>query len=187
MECRSFLTLDADEAEPCFLEHFAEHCKHAAAIYTTHGSTPQDPRVRIIVPFEKDISPDCYVAVARYYAAEWGIDQFDDCSFRVNQLMFWPTTPADVEYVCKVIPGPFLNAMEYLEQHPNWRDCSMLPASSRSRRCACRTAGSRRILFQRMGRSVLSADVHDPGDYQKVPGKCLCRVYGRRPLRLYSW
>ncbi|WP_051600555.1 YfjI family protein [Eubacterium sp. AB3007] len=131
VECRSFLTLDADEAEPCFLEHFAEHCKHAAAIYTTHGSTPQDPRVRIIVPFEKDISPDCYVAVARYYAAEWGIDQFDDCSFRVNQLMFWPTTPADVEYVCKVIPGPFLNAMEYLEQHPNWRDCSMLPASSR--------------------------------------------------------
>lgn len=133
VECRSFLSLDGDSVKPGFIEYFAKGCKFAAAIYTTHGHTPEEPRARILIPFTQDISADCYAAVARYYAAEWGMDQFDICSYRVNQLMYWPTTPSDGEYICKIVDGPFMDAMAFLEQHPGWRDCSLLPTSSREK------------------------------------------------------
>ena len=133
VECRSFLTLDSDDAEPGFIDRFEKGCKYAAVIYTTHGHRPEAPRVRIVMPFAEDITPDCYVAVSRYYAALWGIDQFDPCSYRVNQLMYWPTTPKDGEYICRVIDGPFFNAEEFLADYPDWRDCSKLPTSSKEK------------------------------------------------------
>jgi len=133
VECRSLLSLDADHAEPGFIERFERECGVAAAIYTTHGHTPEAPRVRIVIPFEEDITPDCYAAVARYYAARWGIDQFDECSYKVNQLMHWPTTPADGEYICRIIDGPAFDPMSFLSAYPDWQDCSKLPVSSRER------------------------------------------------------
>lgn len=131
VECRSFLSLDGDNVGPGFLERFVSGCGYAAVLYTTHSHTPESPRVRILIPFTEDISPDCYTAVAGYYAAEWGIDRFDPCSFRVNQMMYWPTTPSDGEYICRVVDGPFMDAMEFLGKYPNWRDCSAIPVSGR--------------------------------------------------------
>lgn len=131
--CRSMLTMDADLAEPGFIDRFVREWKYAAILYTTHSHTPEMPRVRIIVPFATEITPDAYVAVARFFAAHWGIDQFDECSYKVNQMMYWPTTPTDGEYICKVIEGEFFDAMKFLEGFPNWQDCSTLPTSSRER------------------------------------------------------
>ena len=136
VQCRSLLSLDGDNAEPGFIEEFAQGCGYAAVLYTTHSHTPEEPRVRILIPLEEDVTPDCYVAVARYFAAEWGIGRFDPCSYKVNQLMYWPTTPSDGEYICRVIDGPFLNAARFLEKYPDWRDCSKLPASDKEKQ-AC--------------------------------------------------
>ena len=129
--CRSMLTLDCDHANTDFIVRFASGCKYAACLYTTHGHTPEAPRVRIIVPMTRNITPDEYVAIARYFADEWGIDQFDECSYRPHQLMYWPTTPANGEYVFKRIDGTWLDPDTYLAAHPNWQDCSLLPTSSR--------------------------------------------------------
>ncbi len=129
--CRSMLTLDCDHADVDFIDRFFSGCKYIACLYTTHGHTPEAPRVRIIVPITRDITPDEYVAIARYYADEWGIDQFDECSYRPHQLMYWPTTPANGEYVFKRIYGAWLDPDTYLAAHPNWQDCSLLPTSSR--------------------------------------------------------
>jgi predicted P-loop ATPase len=129
--CRSMLTMDLDQAEVGFIERFCTTCKFAAALYTTHGHIPEKPRVRIIIPFTRDTSVDEYAAIARYYAAEWGIDQFDECSYRPNQLMYWPTTPANGEYIFKRIDGAWLDPDVYLAAHPNWKECSLLPTSSR--------------------------------------------------------
>lgn len=133
MICRSLLTLDSDSAKTDFLSRFKQDCRHAAVVYTTHGHTPEAPRYRIVIPFEEDITPDCYNAVARYFAAQWGIDQFDVCSYKVNQLMYWPSSPADGEYICEVIEGPWLNAMDFLAAYPDWQDISKLPIASKEK------------------------------------------------------
>ena len=129
--CRSMLTHDADHADTDFIEKFTSGCKYAAALYTTHGHTPENPRVRIIVPFTRDVTPDEFTAIGRYFAEEWGIDQFDECSYRPQQLMYWPTTPANGEYVFRRIDGEWLDPDKYLSAHPNWKDCGLLPTSSR--------------------------------------------------------
>lgn len=108
VKSRSMLTLDNDNAEPGFIERFGSECEYAAVLYTTHGHTSENPRVRIIVPLAEDISPDAFVAAARYFAARWGINQFDECSYKVNQLMYWPSTPVDGEYICKVVEGQYI-------------------------------------------------------------------------------
>lgn len=129
--CRSMLTEDVDHADDDFIKNFTAGCNYASCLYTTHGHTPEAPRVRIIVPLTRDVTPDEYVAMTRYFAAEWGIDQFDECSYRPHQLMYWPTTPANGEYVFRHIEGEWMNPDAYLSVHPNWQDCSLLPTSSR--------------------------------------------------------
>lgn len=131
VDFRSMLTLDADHAKAGFIEKFIEECRYAACLYTTHGHTPEAPRCRILVPAKRNMTSDEYVAIARYFADEWGIDQFDICSYKVNQLMYWPTTPKDGEYICKVIEKEWLDPDVYLAAHPNWRNCAELPTSSR--------------------------------------------------------
>ena len=127
---RSMLTMDADAATPDFIESYAMLSPYASYLYTTHGHTPEAPRVRVIVPFTRDVSSDEYQAIARYFAAEWGIDQFDECSYRPHQLMYWPTTPSNGEYVYKEVEGEWLDPDQFLADRP-WKDCSLLPTSSR--------------------------------------------------------
>lgn len=129
--CRSVLALDGDKLEKGFFDRFKAGCPYAAAFYSTHSHTPESPRGRFLLPLSRDVSPDEYVAIARYFADEWGMDQFDECSYKVNQLMYWPTTPSNGEYVFGVVDGPWLDPDEYLAKYPNWRDCSLLPTSSR--------------------------------------------------------
>jgi putative DNA primase/helicase len=129
--CRSMLTMDADHAEVGYIDRFLRDFDHAACLYTTHGHTPEAPRCRIIVPLTRDVSPDEYVALARFFAADWGIDQFDECSYKPNQLMYWPTTPSNGEFISKTTKGDWLDPDTVLAAHPDWKDCSLLPTSSR--------------------------------------------------------
>ena len=131
VEVRSMLTQDADHAGIGFIDSFEMLCPYASCLYTTHGHTPEAPRVRVVVPLTRDVTPDEYAAISRLFAAEWGIDQFDECSHRPHQLMYWPTTPADGEYVFKRCDGEWLDPDRYLAAHPGWRDCASLPRSSR--------------------------------------------------------
>lgn len=62
---RSMLTLDADHAEKDFIDRFVRDCKYTAALYTTHGHTTEKPRVRIIVPLLRDVTPDEFTAIGR--------------------------------------------------------------------------------------------------------------------------
>ncbi len=131
VEGRSMLTQDADHAGIGFIDSYEMLCPYASCLYTTHGHTPEAPRVRVVVPLTRDVTPDEYAAISRLFAAEWGIDQFDECSHRPHQLMYWPTTPADGEYVFKRCDGEWLDPDRYLAAHPGWRDCAGLPRSAR--------------------------------------------------------
>ncbi len=131
VEGRSMLTQDADHAGIGFIDSYEMLCPYASCLYTTHGHTPEAPRVRVVVPLTRDVTPDEYAAISRFFAAEWGIDQFDECSHRPHQLMYWPTTPADGEYVFKRCDGEWLDPDRYLAAHPGWRDCAGLPRSAR--------------------------------------------------------
>jgi predicted P-loop ATPase len=79
----------------------------------------------------RDVTPDEFVAISRYFAEELGMDMFDECSYNPCQLMYWQSTPSDGEYVFEVINGKWLNPDAVLAARPNWRNFSQFPTSSR--------------------------------------------------------
>ncbi len=134
VESRSMLSFDGDYITEEFLSSFESTFPYAAVLYSTHSSVPSQPRVRILCPLTRDVTPDEFVAVSRYVAEDIGIDYFDECSYRTNQLMYWPTVPSDGEYIFKVREGEWLNPDEVLSAHPEWTDPEKLPVSSREKK-----------------------------------------------------
>ena len=131
VSCRSLWTPDLDNATPEFVALLPNKLHFKCAVYSTHSHTPVAPRLRIVAPFTRDISADEFVAVSRYVAAELGMDMFDECSFIPNQLMYWPTCPANGDYLIEFVDGELLDPDKILAAHPDWQDCSLLPTTSR--------------------------------------------------------
>ena len=122
---RSMITLDEDKLKVEFFDEF--NPSYFAVVYTTHSHLPEKPRARILIPLMRDVTPDEYNAIARYLAAEIGIEQIDPCSFEINQLMYWPTCSSDGEYVCRKYGKDWLDPDVFLAAHPDWKDCTKLP------------------------------------------------------------
>ena len=131
VESRSGITLDADHADSGFIDTVEMLFPHNCAIYSTHSHTPKIPRLRVVIPLSRDVTPDEYAALSRLVADEIGMDFFDDSTYEPERLMYWPSTPSDGEYVFKVIDGDELDPDKYLAKLSNWRDCSLWPTSSR--------------------------------------------------------
>lgn len=133
VESRSMLTLDVDNAKLSFLDEYTALSPYETFIYSTHSHRPEAPRLRLVIPLTREISPDEYQAVTRFFASEYGINQFDPCSFIPSQLMFWPTVSRDGEYIFKEVGGKELDPDEFLSLHPGWEDPTTLPTTSKER------------------------------------------------------
>lgn len=131
VECRSLLTLDVDNASLTFLDEYLALCPYETLIYSTHGHTPSAPRYRLVIPLTRDVTPEEYNAITRLFAAEQGINQFDPCSFIPSQLMFWPTTSADGEYIFREVEGDPLDPDLFLSRYTDWKDPLSLPTSAK--------------------------------------------------------
>ena len=131
VEVRSMLALDGDRIDRAFLDNYESICPYTSALYTTHSSTDENPRVRLVIPLSRDVTPEEFVAVSRYLADMLGIDYFDECSYQPNQLMYWPSTPANGTFVYKETDGGWLDPDDILSKHPEWTDPTRLPTSSR--------------------------------------------------------
>lgn len=131
VESRSGITLDADHADGGFLGQVEMLFLHKCAVYSTHSHTPETPRLRLVIPLSREVTPDEYAALSRLVATEIGMNYFDDSTYEPERLMYWPSTPSDGEYIFQVIDGSILNPDEYLSKLSDWRDCSLWPTSSR--------------------------------------------------------
>ena len=128
---RSILCLDADFATPGLWDDWLWLQGYAAAVYSTHKHTPANPRLRLVVPLSRNVTPEEYQAVGRRVAADLGIDQFDDTSYQPQRMMYWPSASIDGEYVFQYCDGPFLDPDHVLATYHDWRDVSSWPMSSR--------------------------------------------------------
>ncbi len=134
VESRSMIALDGDRIDRSFLDSYETCAPYTSVLYTTHSHTAKNPRARIIYPLTRDVTPEEFVAVARYLAYMLGMDYFDECSYQPNQLMYWPSTPANGEYIFKEVSKEWLNPDSILNAHPEWEDPTRLPTSSRESR-----------------------------------------------------
>lgn len=129
---RCLISLDADFATPDFWPT-AELVMGgtAMACYSTHKHTPAQPRLRLLIPLSRPVTPDEYEAIARRVASDIGIDWFDDTTYEPARLMYWPSTSNDAEYYFNYIDGPWLDVEATLATYEDWTDPSYWPESSR--------------------------------------------------------
>lgn len=130
---RQILTLDLDFAPADFWDCLMNNLEitGALAVHSTHKHSAGSPRFRLIMPLDREVSPDEYEAIARKVAEKIGIDFFDDSTFQPARLMYWPSHSTDVDPFFKFYDAPFLETDSVLAEYPDWTDTSFWPESSR--------------------------------------------------------
>ena len=129
---RQLITLDIDFSHENFWWDFTTLFDCAALIHSTHKSTQDKPRHRLIIPLDREVSQEEYQAIARKIAADLNIDLFDPSTFDVNRLMFWPSISKDSTYYFEYQDGDFISADYILSRYTNWHDTSEWPTTSAS-------------------------------------------------------
>ena len=148
---RSILCLDADFASGSLWDDWLWMQGFAAAVYSTHKHTPAKPRLRLVVPLARNVTPEEYQAIGRRVAADLGIDQFDDTSYQPQRMMYWPSASQDAEYVFLYTDGPFLDPDVVLTTYHDWRDVSSWPMSSRVAAVIKKTAAKQKDPLEKGG------------------------------------
>ena len=133
IESRQLITLDLDSVpasfDPWTVVTLVLGC--AAVLYSTHSHSPAAPRLRLVLPLSRPVSPDEYEAIARRVAADIGIDMCDDTTYEPHRLMYWPSASCDAVFRFELQDAPWLDADEYLARYDNWRNTAEWPVSSK--------------------------------------------------------
>ena len=157
---RQIVTLDADFVKGDLWAGVETMFGYGCVMYSTHSHSPKAPRLRLVIPLKRAVTPDEYGAVSRRIAADLGIDFFDDTTYEPHRLMYWPSTSSDGEFIFKVLDEEWVDPDEILARYEDWRDSSYWPESSR-------TKEDRKRLAERQG---------DPKEKPGVVG-AFCRTY----------
>lgn len=128
---RSAVTLDMDHGTEGILDQIEMLHDMQMAAYTTHKHTHENPRLRLVIPLTREVTPDEYGAVSRKIAEDIGIEMFDDSTYEPSRLMYWPSTSSDGEFVFREISGRIVDPDEVLARYTDWKDVSEWPVSNR--------------------------------------------------------
>lgn len=127
---RSLITLDADFATTDSWDDATMLLDYAMCCYSTHSHLPSSPRLRFVIPLDREVTPEEYEPIARMVAYDIGIEQFDVTTYETSRLMYWPSTPKDGEFVFEKQDGDFIKADDILSRYTDWRDTHEWPISS---------------------------------------------------------
>jgi putative DNA primase/helicase len=126
---RQLITLDIDYGTPDFWEAFTFVYDCEAVLHGTMSSSPDAPRYRLILPLSRECSAEEYTAVSRKVAGNIGIEFFDNSTFEVNRLMYWPSVCSDVTPYLQHQQGDWLDVDGVLASYRDWRDVSEWPTN----------------------------------------------------------
>lgn len=126
---RCIICLDADSGDADLRSDLELTCPFTYALYSTHSHTPEKPRYRVVIPLNREVTPDEYSAISRRLADNLTLSRFDPTTFEAARLMYWPSTPEDGEYIFDYAPGPFCDADSVLATYTDWRDSTLWPTT----------------------------------------------------------
>lgn len=157
---RTVATLDIDYGTVNVWDDFTMAFGFAAMIYSTHKHSSKTPRYRLVFPLSRQVSPVEYEPLCRKIAAEIGIDLFDDTTYELPRLFYWPSTSKDADFVFDYQDGPACDVDAILSQYVDYKDVSAWPLSSREG-------------------DVIAHEIKKQGDPTEKPGVigAFCRAY----------
>ncbi len=170
-KCRTMVVFDFDYVTHDQLDHIrlglAPISDYAWFMHTTRTHCQEKPRVRMIVPIDREVSIDEANALTRILATyladdpEEGIEIPDIVSMKANQVMYLPSRSRDQEYWTDENDAPLLSVDKFLARHPLWDDHALLPHKDSEKN---------------RGKIDPSKRMEDPREKQGYIG-AFCRVY----------
>lgn len=148
---RSAITLDIDHAIPDIWDAITMMFDYKCLMYSTHKSTPEAPRVRLIIPLCRTVTEDEYPAVSRMIAKDIGIEMIDDTCHEPARLMYWPSSSSDGEFLYEEQDAPMLDPDKVLSRYADWHDTSLWPVSSRQSEVTRRTIAKQADPLEKPG------------------------------------
>lgn len=127
---RDVITLDFDTIPPYGTEgviRAVENIGFGYAVYSTRKHLETAPRLRVLFPLDRTVTADEYEPIARWAAAQIGIQMADPTTFEPSRLMYWPSCSVDSKYVFQYKDAPLLCADFALSTYTDWRDYSSWP------------------------------------------------------------
>ena len=107
---RYLVTLDADTIEPGGTQRIINRVSALGCTYVIYSTRKHEgaaPRLRIIVPLDRECGSEEYEAIARKLAEFIDINIFDPTTFEPVRLMYWPSCSKDSEFVFFYEDKPF--------------------------------------------------------------------------------
>ena len=121
---RQILSLDIDEGGGHTLSVLREWLNGKSyIIHSTHSSTPDNPRFRVVCPLNRNVQADEYGAIMRVLHDKFKLP-LDVATFDFNRIMFLPSVPSDADYFFESNDGEPLDVESLLSKLGNWQDLS---------------------------------------------------------------
>lgn len=157
---RTLVTLDIDYGTQEVWDDFTLNFGCAALLYSTHKHTPEKPRMRLVLPADRQMTPAEYEPVCRYWTSRLGIEMFDHTTYQLARLFYWGSVSRDGEYLFEYQDGPTFSVDDVLATYRNPRDVSEWAISSREG-------------------ATLAHEIKKAGDPTEKPGLigAFCRAY----------
>lgn len=145
VESRSMITLDLDDCQKDALQNIRIGVDYECVAYSTHKSTGERPRLRLVIPLKRAVTADEYEPLARKVASDSmiGMDCFDPSTYEAARLMYWPSHPKDEAPIAFEIEGDWLDPDEVLREYKDWKDAKEWPISAKEERRRPSAIGAR--------------------------------------------
>ena len=117
---RCAVVLDCDDADKAGIDSLCKAVKALgvrSVVHSTYSSTPDKPRVRVVIPLAGVVVPGDYVSLCKALMNHLNMVQWDESCAQAERAMYMPAKPAGGEYWAKETEGPLMNGQEWLKAH----------------------------------------------------------------------
>lgn len=127
---RCAVVLDCDDATPDTVKALVDAVKKLgvrSVVHSTYTSTPDKPRVRVVIPLKNVVVPGDYTSLCKALMNHLGMVTWDESCAQAERAMYMPAKREGTDnYWAEYADGPLMNGVEWLKNHT--------PASERKAR-----------------------------------------------------
>lgn len=153
------------------------------AIYSTRKHSSYKPRLRIIIPTNRVMTPDEYEPVARKIAEPFmGI--LDKSTFEVNRIMYWPSCSKNSEFIFthNQVQRGLVDVDGVLGLYKNWKDVSEWPKAPNENEIATKDTQGHKLMNPCEKKGIVGA-FNTIYDIHSAIAEFLTNVYEPRKSR----
>lgn len=117
---RCAVVLDCDDADKAGVDKLMEAVRQLgvrSVVHSTYSSTPDKPRVRVVIPLTTVVVPGDYTALCKALMNHLNMVQWDESCAQAERAMYMPAKPEGGDYWAQHTDGPLMNGQEWLKTH----------------------------------------------------------------------